>query len=112
MCLSGGGVTRAVAGDRLRSWWWRKRKVRGETPAEARQHLEEICRVLQADLAAYGLTRLGIRNEGRVLYSEIAEALSLILTGQLRRTPMITGRLGRSIHADRVVLGGKLSGST
>lgn len=95
----------AVAGDRLTSWWSRKRKAQAETPAEARQHLEEICRILQADLAAYGLTRLGVRHEGRVAYSEIAEALSLILTGQGRRIPMITGRLGRSIHADRVVFG-------
>ena len=46
-----------------------------------------------------------MRYEGRVGYSEIAEALSLILTGEARRIPMITGRLGRSIHQDRVVFG-------
>ena len=95
----------AVAGDRLTSWWSRKRNAQAESPAATRQHLEEICRILQADLAAYGLTRLGVRHEGRVAYSEIGEALSLIVTGQWRRIPMITGRLGRSIHADRVVFG-------
>ena len=95
----------AVAGDRITAWWSRKRKLQGETPAEARQHLEEVVRILQADLAFYGLTRLGVRHEGRVGYSEIAEALSLVLTGEPRRIPMITGRLGRSIHQDRVVFG-------
>ena len=105
MFLSVVRLPTAVAGDRLTSWWSRKRNAQAESPAATRQHLEEICRILQADLAAYGLTRLGVRHEGRVAYSEIGEALSLIVTGQWRRIPMITGRLGRSIHADRVVFG-------
>jgi type IV secretion system protein VirB4 len=97
----------AVAGDRLANWWSRKRKVAvsADTGQDAAQHLEEVVRVLQADLAPYALTRLGIRQQGPVVCSEIAEALSLILTGQPRRIPMITGRLGRSIHADRIIFG-------
>jgi type IV secretion system protein VirB4 len=101
----------AVAGDRLTSWWSRKRKAQAETPAEARQHLEEICRILQADLAAYGLTRLGVRHEGRVAYSEIGEALSLILTGSRRGSP-ITGRLGARFMPIAPFSAGRLFGST
>ena len=61
----------AVGNDRLTSWWSRKRQAQSETPADARQHLEEVCRILQADLAAYGLTRLGIRQEGRVAFPKL-----------------------------------------
>jgi len=95
--------------DRISAWWRRQRRRQSvETSEEARQHLEEVCRVLQADLAAYGLTRLGIRYEGKVGYSEIAEALSLILTGVPHKIPLTTGRLGRSIHQDRVVFGSEI----
>jgi type IV secretion system protein VirB4 len=95
----------SVGSDRLASWWTKKRHVQAETSENARQHLEETCRVLQADLAAYGLTRFGIRQEDRVAFSEIAEALSLILTGEPRKIPLITGRLSRAVHQDRVVFG-------
>ena len=95
--------------DRLSAWMRRQRNAPTlETSEEARQHLEEICRVLQADLAAYGLTRLGLRYEGRVGYSEVAEALGLILTGQARKVPLTTGRLSRAIHQDRIVFGSEI----
>jgi type IV secretion system protein VirB4 len=93
-----------VAGARMQSWWSRKRKTQGDSTQIAEQ-LEQVVKVLQADLADYGLTRLGIREKVRVAYTEIGEALSLILTGQRRRIPLVTGRLGRAVHTNRIIFG-------
>jgi type IV secretion system protein VirB4 len=95
----------AVAGDRLGAWVSRKRKAPAESSPQAMQHLEEVVRVLQADLEPYGLKRLGVRREGRVAFSEMAEALSLILTNKYRRIPMTTGRMGRAVHTNRIIFG-------
>src|SRR4051794_13478604 len=69
-----------VAGDRLGAWLARKRRLPADAAPQMMQRLEDVVRVLQADLAPYGLTRLGLRREGRVMFSEIAEALATILT--------------------------------
>ena len=95
----------AVAGDRLGAWLARKRRAPAESAPQRLQHLEDVVRVLQADLAPYGLTRLGLRREGRVLFSEIAEALAMIITGHAARIPLVTGRLGRAIHTNRIIFG-------
>jgi type IV secretion system protein VirB4 len=95
----------AIVNDRLEAWFSRKRKVASDDAPMAIEHLEEVARVLLVDLVPYGLTRLGIRQEGHVLYSEIAEALALIITGRFRRIPLVTGRLGRVIHTDRIIFG-------
>jgi type IV secretion system protein VirB4 len=95
----------ALAGDCLSAWFARNRRAPPEPAQQRLQRLEEVVRVLQADLAPYGLTRLGLRREGRVLYSEIAEVLATILTGQPARIPLVTGRLGRAIHTDRIIFG-------
>jgi type IV secretion system protein VirB4 len=94
-------------GDRASSWFARMRRTPPavETASDAEKHLQDVLRVLEADLEPYGLTRLGLRQEGRVLFSEPAEALSLILTGQHRKVPLTTGRLGCAIHTDRVIFG-------
>jgi type IV secretion system protein VirB4 len=81
------------------------RRQAEESAADMLSHLEETCRVLRADLDSYGMVRLGLRQEGRVTFSEVAEALALILTGTVRRIPLVTGRLGRAIHQDRVIVG-------
>jgi type IV secretion system protein VirB4 len=94
-----------VAGDRLGSWFARKRRRPAVSAQQMMQRLEDVVRVLQADLAPYGLTRLGLRREGRVMFSEIAEALALILTGEVVRVPLVTGRLGRAIHTNRIIFG-------
>ena len=95
----------AVTGDRLGAWLARKRRPLSESAPQRLQQLEEVVRILQADLAPYGLTRLGLRREGRILFSEIAEALAMILTGQAARIPLVTGRLGRAIHTNRIIFG-------
>ena len=94
-----------AAGDRLGSWVARRRRVPPDAAPQVMQHLEDVMRVLQADLAPYGLTRLALRREGRAIFSEIAEALAMILTGETVRLPLVTGRLGRVIHANRIIFG-------
>lgn len=94
-----------LAGDRLGSWVARKRRVPSDSAPQVMRRLEDVVRVLQADLAPYGLTRLALRREGRVMFSEIAEALAMILTGESVRVPLVTGRLGRAIHTNRIIFG-------
>ena len=94
-----------IAGDRLGRWLARRPRVLTEPAAHRLERLEEVVRILQADLVAYGLTRLGLRREGRVVFSEIAEALATILTCQPARIPLVTGRLGRVIHTNRIIFG-------
>jgi type IV secretion system protein VirB4 len=49
--------------------------------------------------------RLGLREAGGVLFSEIAEALRLFLTAHVLPVPMVSGSLGGSIYTDRVICG-------
>ncbi len=39
------------------------------------------------------------------MFSEIAEALAMILTGGVVRVPLVTGRLGRALHTNRIIFG-------
>lgn len=94
----------SVAGDRLTSWFARRAKAPAPTEDGAKR-LEETLRIIAADLASYGLRRLGLRHEGNAIFTELGEALSLILTGTRRKVPVVTGRLSRAIHADRIVFG-------
>ena len=94
-------------GDRASAWFARIRRTppTAETASDADKHLQDVLRVLEADLAPYGLTRLGLRREGNLLFSEIAETLCLILTAHHRKIPLTTGSLSRAIHTDRVIFG-------
>lgn len=93
--------------DAAASWLSRVRRYKPptETAQDATKHLQDLQRVLEADLIQYGLVRLGLRQEGHVMFSEIGEALKLIMTLQHRKVPLTTGRLGRAIHTDRVIFG-------
>lgn len=66
--------------------------------------LEELCQSVESFLAPYGPQRIGTRQEGLWIYSEIAEVLHLVLTGVRRKIPITTGRLGRTIYQDRIVV--------
>ena len=60
--------------------------------AEDVRDLETTLGTIEADLGAdYGLRRLGLRAEGRLLYSEMAETLALVLTGRRRKVPLVAG---------------------
>ena len=75
-----------------------------EPSLEDVQALEQVLGAIQSDLGAeYGLRRLGLRQEGRLLFTEPAEALTLVLTGRRKKIPLCRGRLGRAICAHRPV---------
>ena len=68
--------------------------------------LEAVVGTLLADLEAYQPRRLGLRHNDRgVLFSEIGEALRLVLTGEREPVPLVNGHLGGAIYTDRVIVG-------
>ncbi len=73
--------------------------------ANALRQLEDTVYVALNTLKVYQAHRLGLRTSGHVQYSEIAEALALIQTGQRRDVPLVSGSLGGSIYTDRVICG-------
>lgn len=80
----------------------RHAKVQGKDvrPADAAdvEALEHILGTIRADLGdKYGLVQFGLRQEGKLLYSEIAEALAFVLTGRRKKVPLPNGRLGLAI---------------
>ncbi|WP_404926475.1 VirB4 family type IV secretion/conjugal transfer ATPase [Mesorhizobium sp. ORM16] len=67
--------------------------------------LEDLWQIIVGSLGSYGLRRLGIREKGNVLFTEIGEALRLIMTCRFLPVPMVTGSLGASIYTDQVICG-------
>jgi type IV secretion system protein VirB4 len=96
-----------AAGARLSGLLNRRR--RGDTKRVASGsdlgRLETIVATLVADLAAYGTERLGLREARGVLFSELGEALRLVLTGERLPVPLVNGHLGGAIYTDRVIVG-------
>ncbi|RWX08461.1 VirB4 family type IV secretion/conjugal transfer ATPase [Rhizobium hidalgonense] len=73
--------------------------------ASQARNLEDLWQIIAGALDAYGVRRLGIREKDGVIFSEIAEALRLILTCRFTAVPMVSGSLGASIYTDRVICG-------
>ncbi|MQW86663.1 VirB4 family type IV secretion/conjugal transfer ATPase [Sinorhizobium saheli] len=69
------------------------------------RNLEDLWHVIAGALDAYGVRRLGIREKDDVLFSEIGEALRLIMTCRFTPVPVVSGSLGASIYTDRVICG-------
>ena len=67
--------------------------------------LEDLWHVLANGLEAYGIRRLGLREKGEVVFTEIGEALRLIITCRWMPVPIVSGSLGASIYTDRVICG-------
>ncbi len=67
--------------------------------------LEDLWHVLANGLEAYGIRRLGLREKGEVVFTEIGEALRLIITCRWMPVPVVSGSLGASIYTDRVICG-------
>jgi type IV secretion system protein VirB4 len=82
---------------------WRKR------PAEAgdrqRHDLEEVWQILASGLEAFGVRRLGVYDWNGLAFSEIAEALRMLVTCRRLRVPVVSGHLGASLYTDRVICG-------
>jgi type IV secretion system protein VirB4 len=80
----------------------------GPTPdgdAGMLRSLEDLWHVLANGLEAYGIRRLGLREKNDVLFTEIGEALRLIISCRWMPVPVVSGSLGASIYTDRVICG-------
>jgi type IV secretion system protein VirB4 len=93
------------AGERVGSWLARRRGPAAEATAADLRILDETMQVLAADLDGYGAVRLGLRAANGIAFSEIGEALRLVLTGEELPVPLVNGHLGSAIHTDRVIVG-------
>ena len=69
------------------------------------RELEDLWIVLENGFENFGIRRLGIYEHNGVAFSEIAEALRLIITGRQLRVPIVSGHMGDSIYTDRVICG-------
>ena len=96
-----------AAGKRLSGMLSPRR--RGDTRRAAQagdlDRLETIVATLMADLHPYQPTRLGLRASQGATFSELAEALRFVLTGERLAVPLVNGHLGGAIYTDRVIIG-------
>ena len=101
LALPGVGIFTSLAN------WINENKVEAETETldQLLRRLDDTMRSMQVDLAGYGVERMGTRREGRVLFSELGEALHTVLTTRRRKVPLLNGRLSRAIYQDRAVIG-------
>jgi type IV secretion system protein VirB4 len=82
---------------------WRKRP--SETGGRLRHDLEEVWQILASGLDGFGVRRLGVYDWHGIAFSEIAEALRLLITCRPLRVPIVSGHLGASLYTDRVICG-------
>jgi type IV secretion system protein VirB4 len=64
--------------------------------------LDEICGLLQSQLAKFGIRRLSYATRGQMLFDEMAEALAFAATGKWRPVPATTGKIGPSIFSEDI----------
>ena len=69
------------------------------------RRLNQACDLIAADLAAYGVRRLGAVQRGPAMYCEMAEALAYAMTGVWRAVPFVTGHMGHAVLSEYVVFG-------
>ena len=56
------------------------------------------------ELKPYRPRRLALRVQGRVVFSEMAEAMVLAMTGIWRPIGLTTGRLGEAMFSEQIVI--------
>ncbi|CAH2606360.1 Type IV secretion system protein VirB4 (plasmid) [Rhodovastum atsumiense] len=81
------------------------RRRQAESDAALRRQIEERCALIVDALRDYAPRRLGTRCQRGIVYSEIAEALRLILYGRWAPVPMPAGPLAAAIYSDRIICG-------
>jgi type IV secretion system protein VirB4 len=79
-------------------------RTRAASPANMDQ-LDNIADTLAYELHGYGVRRLALRETGGLMFSEVAEALRLVLTGEHMPVPLVNGHLGGAVYTDRVIVG-------
>lgn len=67
--------------------------------------VEDLWHVIESALDGFGLRRLGLRENNGVMFSEIGEALRLIMYCRSMPVPLVSGSLGASLYTDRVICG-------
>jgi len=82
---------------------WRKRPM--EAGDRLRRDLEEVWQILASGLEGFGVRRLGTYDWNGLAFSEIAEALRMLITCRRLRVPVVSGHLGASLYTDRVICG-------
>lgn len=81
----------------------RFRKTKEPDDPYREQQLHDIWTTITRTMDGYDVRRLGIREHDGLLFSEIAEALRLILYAQYQPVGLVDGPLGHSLYTDRVV---------
>jgi type IV secretion system protein VirB4 len=92
----GSGASRSMAR-------WRKRP--GYTADRLTEELNQLWYILASSLSGFGVRRLGVYDWNGLSFSEMAEALRLLISCRHLRVPIISGHLGASLYTDRVICG-------
>jgi type IV secretion system protein VirB4 len=69
------------------------------------RELEEQWFILENGLKGFNVRRLGVYERQGIMFSEIAEALRLIISGRHLSVPIVSGHMGDSLYTDRVICG-------
>lgn len=101
LVVSPRGALGSGASRRLAKW----RKRPGDTAERLKEELEQLWYIVASSLDAFGVRRLGVYNWNGLAFSEIAEALRLLITCRKLRVPLVSGHLGASLYTDRVICG-------
>lgn len=80
-------------------------KTSSEGNSSAVRQLEDVWQVVSSALDRYGVRRLGLRERNDVVFTEIGEALRLIISAYWMPVPLVSGSLGASLYTDRVICG-------
>lgn len=83
----------------------RRSRTAEDAPEDRVIKLNNICDLLRAKMADYGLRRLGITARGHGLFTEIGEALVFALTAVWRPIGLSTGKMGNALFSERVIVG-------
>ena len=96
---------RSVLGSGFARRMVRFRKKFPEVQDGLVRELEDLWVILENGFESFGVRRLGVYEHDGIMFSEIAEALRLIITGRRLRVPVVSGHMGDSIYTDRVICG-------
>lgn len=80
-------------------------RSRASCDGRAVEDFETVLGKMDAGLARYGARRLALRETDGVVFSEIAEAMHLVMTGRFRPLGLTMGRLGHLILPERAIFG-------
>lgn len=96
---------RSPLGTGMASQWARLGRKIPEAAEGLARELEDQWLVLANGMEGFRVRRLAVYERDGIVFSEIAEALRLIITGRPLPVPVVSGHLGNSIYTDRVICG-------